>query len=50
MTGGIHRRDAEDAEAAVRSDWAIQPEEKAIIPASETRDYSHWKKVADVSG
>jgi len=28
------------------SPFPIQPEEKAMIPDSETRDYSKWKKVA----
>jgi hypothetical protein len=30
---------------ALASPFAIQPEETAIIPESETRDYSKWKKV-----
>jgi hypothetical protein len=31
---------------ALASPFAIQPEETAIVPDSETRDYSRWKKVA----
>jgi nitrous oxidase accessory protein NosD len=31
---------------AFASPFAIQPEETSIIPDSETRDYSKWKKIA----
>ena len=47
---GSSEDDPKLGEMAVKSAWEIQAEEKAIIPDSETRDYSRWKKVADVSG
>ena len=32
---------------SISSPFPIQPEEKAMIPDTETRDYSKWKKVAE---
>jgi nitrous oxidase accessory protein NosD len=31
---------------AMASPFALQPEEKSMVPESETRDYSKWKRVA----
>ncbi len=33
---------------AFRSPWALQPEEKAIIPDGDTRDSRQWKKPAKI--
>jgi nitrous oxidase accessory protein NosD len=32
--------------AAIKSPWEILPEEKSIIPDTDTRDYQQWKKPA----
>ena len=36
------------AHIAFRSPWALQPEEKAIIPDGDTRDNRKWKKPAQI--
>ena len=37
---------AVDSPVAINSPWPIQPEETAMVPETDTRDYAKWKTIA----